>query len=145
MLRSPASRLLVRSLNAANAQPLRLSFTAASNKAPLTSRLCTLSNSRRPQNGTAASLKPVPSALSQRQRYASTQWDKPDLKAEKDIAQKKLEAHPELVSSTSSTHPVFSEIGTPEPEKEVDMMKGIKQDVVCTRCRLWSLALTDTW
>lgn len=131
MLRNQASRAVLRSLNAANAQHLRTSFNAASSKAPLTSRLCTLSSSKRPQNVATAMWKPISAVLSQRQRYASTQWDKPDIKMEKEIAEKKLKPEPELVSSTSSIHPMFSEIGTPEPEKETDMMKGIKQDMVC--------------
>lgn len=129
MLRNQASRAVLRSLNAANAQHLRATFNAASSKAPLTSRLCTMSNSKRPQNAAAATWKPISAALSQRQRYASTQWDKPNVKAEKEVAQKKLEPQPELVSATSTIHPMFSEVGTPEPEKEADMMKGIKQDV----------------
>lgn len=126
MLRHPASRVVLRSLNAAHTQQLRASLNA---KSPTVSRLCTLSNSKRPQS---APWKPVSAVLWQRQRYASTQWDKPDTKAEQELAQKKLKPEPELVSSTSSIHPVFGEVATPEPAKDPDMMKGIRQDVVRT-------------
>ncbi|KAK0664773.1 hypothetical protein DIS24_g323 [Lasiodiplodia hormozganensis] len=123
MLRHPASRVVLRSLNAAHTQQLRTSLNA---KSPVVSRLCTLSNSKRPQS---APWRPVSAVLWQRQRYASTQWDKPDTKAEQELAQKKLKPEPELVSSTSSIHPVFGEVATPEPAKDPDMMKGIRQDV----------------
>lgn len=49
---------------------------------------------------------------------------------EKDLAQGKLVASPELVSAGSSTHPVFGEIGGKEKEEDVDMMAGIKHDMV---------------
>ncbi|OJD40726.1 mitochondrial inner membrane protein 1 [Diplodia corticola] len=126
MLRFPASRAVLRSLTPVTA---RMPLNAAANKSPLASRLCTLSNTKRPHGAAAATWKPPSAPLLQRQRYASTQWDKVDKKAEQDVAHKKLEPEPELVSTTSSIHPIFGEVGTPEPEKEQDMMKGIKQDV----------------
>ncbi|KAL1652297.1 hypothetical protein SLS58_000424 [Diplodia intermedia] len=130
MLRTPASRAILRSLSAANA---RTSLSAAGNKSALASRLCTLSNGKRPQAAATAPQRPLSAALMQRQRYASTQWDKPDTKAEQQVAQQKLKPEPELVSTTSSIHPVFGEVGTPEPEKEQDMMKGIRQDVATVK------------
>jgi len=55
--------------------------------------------------------------------------DKIDEKHEKETANAKLEAHPELVSADSSTHPIFQEIGKPEEEKDTDMMAGIRADI----------------
>jgi hypothetical protein len=51
-------------------------------------------------------------------------------KAEDKYAHEKLKATPETVSTTSSIHPLNSEIGTPPPEKDVDMLKDLKSDVV---------------
>lgn len=41
-----------------------------------------------------------------------------------------VEARPDLVSTSSSTHPAFSEIGTEDKEEETDMMAGVKHDLV---------------
>ena len=41
-----------------------------------------------------------------------------------------LEKHPELVSSTSTTHAAFSEVGDKGEKDDVDMMKEIKSDLV---------------
>lgn len=56
--------------------------------------------------------------------------DKVDPKVEKALAGKPLEAHPETVSTTSSTHAVFGEVGVKEPEKDADMMAGVRADLV---------------
>jgi len=87
--------------------------------------LCTLS-SKRPQ---AISIS-IPKLNATSIRYAG-KFETPDTKLEKKAAAEKLKATPELVSEFSSTHPVFSEIGTPEPEKDTDMSAGIKADLVC--------------
>lgn len=70
-------------------------------------------------------------------RFAATKgpMDKIDTKHEADLGKSKLEAHPETVSSESSTHPVFHEIATPEEEKDTDMMLGIRQDLVSKHAR----------
>jgi hypothetical protein len=60
----------------------------------------------------------------------STPLDKINKKNEEKIAHQKLEPTPETVSATSSIHPVLGEVATPEPERDVDMMAGLKQDVV---------------
>lgn len=59
----------------------------------------------------------------------STPWDKIDKKHEEKIANQKIEPTPETVSATSSIHPVLGEVATPEAEKDVDMMAGIKHDI----------------
>ena len=51
-------------------------------------------------------------------------------KFEEQHEHEKLEADPEIVSSTSSIHPVFGEVGEPKEEKEEDMMGEIKSDLV---------------
>jgi len=59
--------------------------------------------------------------------------DNIDPKAESQMAGKPLPATPETVSSTSSTHAMFGEVGVEESkEKETDMMAGVKADLVCT-------------
>lgn len=41
-----------------------------------------------------------------------------------------MEAHPEEVSSISTVHQVFAEKGVEEPEKDEDMLAGVKADLV---------------
>ena len=53
-----------------------------------------------------------------------------DKKAENRYAHEKLKATPETVTLTSSTHPMFSEIGTKNPENDVDMLASVKNDIV---------------
>lgn len=52
-----------------------------------------------------------------------------DIKHEGQVAKEKLTPHPDIVSATSSTHPVFGEVATAEPEKNTDMMAGIRGDM----------------
>ncbi|KAF1363335.1 hypothetical protein EJ07DRAFT_163206 [Lizonia empirigonia] len=54
-------------------------------------------------------------------------------KAEERYAHKKLEPTPETVSTTSSIHPILSEQGAPNPEPDIDMMKGVKSDMETIR------------
>jgi hypothetical protein len=74
--------------------------------------------------------KPIQSAI-MRRTITDKQQD-----AEKRYAQEKLRVSPETVSSTSSTHAIFGEVGVDEEAKSasadsVDMMAGMKHDVVC--------------
>ncbi|KAF2137647.1 uncharacterized protein K452DRAFT_100326 [Aplosporella prunicola CBS 121167] len=124
MLRTPAARAAMRSLSAVSAQHMRTPFNAASGKAPVASHLCTL-GARRPQ----VPASPLAAAVARQTRCASTQWDKPNVEEEKELQKKPLKAEPELVSSSSTTHPVFSEVGAGGAEPGPDMMKGIRQDV----------------
>lgn len=68
-------------------------------------------------------------------RYTSTQPGKPfdhvNKEEEKAIGKERLEAHPEAVSTVSTTHQVFHENKVEEPEEEdVDMLAGVKSDFV---------------
>jgi hypothetical protein len=49
--------------------------------------------------------------------------------AEDRYRHEEIKPTPETVSSTSSTHPMFSEVGTENPERDVDMMAGVRHDV----------------
>ncbi|KAK7518667.1 uncharacterized protein IWZ02DRAFT_376398 [Phyllosticta citriasiana] len=125
-LRNPASRSILRSLRSAHAPHLKTTPTNATFNPPLTSKLCTVS--RRPQAGSTQALKPILAVATRYQRYSSP-VDKINVEEEKRLSKEKLEPHPEEVSTTSSIHPIFSEVKTPEPEKDPDMMKGMKSDI----------------
>lgn len=49
--------------------------------------------------------------------------------AEKKYAQEKLKATPETVTASSTSHPVFGELGASQPQPEVDVMAGVRGDV----------------
>ncbi|KAG9680956.1 hypothetical protein KCU95_g15440, partial [Aureobasidium melanogenum] len=89
------------------------------------SKLCTISQATRP----LAIGKPMNLALA---RYASQQapMDKINKEVETKLGNEKLQADPENVSISSSTHPVFGEVGMAEdPHKDADMMAGVKNDM----------------
>jgi hypothetical protein len=71
-------------------------------------------------------MKPIQSAV---MRRSITDKQK---EAEKQYGQEKLRVSPETVSTTSSTHAIFGEVGVEENKdnKDVDMMAGMKHDVV---------------
>lgn len=50
--------------------------------------------------------------------------------AEKKYAHEKLKATPETVTASSTSHPMFGELGGTKPQPQVDMMAGVKGDVV---------------
>ena len=67
------------------------------------------------------------------QRYSTNPGnplDKIDKKHEEEVEREKLEVHPDEVSATSSVHEVFHEKGVPDEEKDIDMLAGIKSDLV---------------
>ena len=69
------------------------------------------------------------------QRYSThpgNPIDKIDKKHEEEVEREKLEVHPDEVSATSSVHEVFHEKGVPDEEKDIDMLAGIKSDLVRT-------------
>ncbi len=76
--------------------------------------------------------KPFSTSL---QRYATNPFDKIDKKHEEVVEHEKIEAHPEEVSINSSVHQVFAEKGVEEPEKEEDMLAGVKADIVSSGFR----------
>ena len=72
-----------------------------------------------------ASMKPIQAAI---MRRSITDKQK---QAESRYAQEEIKPTPETVSTTSTTHAMFGEVGVEETEKkEVDMMAGVKHDVV---------------
>lgn len=73
--------------------------------------------------------KPIMTSLV---RYQSTI----DRAAEAEYSKRKLEAHPETVSSDSSVRHVTNEFGAEDPEPDVDMMAGIKSDFVSSHLSL---------
>ncbi|KAF2720193.1 hypothetical protein K431DRAFT_286035 [Polychaeton citri CBS 116435] len=122
MLRSGASRQLFRSLNATSSVTL---------KASARSQLATHAL-RRPAAVAAAR----PLMLQQQLRAfadARKEVDQINLEAEHKASEKTLKPHPELVSTSSSTHPITSEVGVENEEKDVDMMAGIKHDLQTIR------------
>jgi hypothetical protein len=123
MLRTGASRLALRSIAAPTARPASRLVNRAPSAQWTTefSSLC----SKRPSVPPMAQFKPIQAAVSRRTLAA-----KIDKEAEKKYAQEKIKPTPELVSTTSSVHSMFTEVGTPEPERDIDMMAGIKHDVV---------------
>lgn len=56
--------------------------------------------------------------------------------AEDKYAHEKLKPTPETVSTTSSIHPIFEEQGVKTPEKDIDMMAGVKSDIVGQKGKL---------
>lgn len=94
---------------------------------------------KRPANLALTAYRPLSTSL---QRYAiatsGPPFDEPDkkeLRHEKAVAKEELEPHPDEVSSSSSIHQVFHEKGTPEEEKEEDMLAGVYGDLV--RCSIF--------
>jgi len=65
-------------------------------------------------------------------RYASTTitGDKIRTKHEQEVARQPIKPDPEHVSTESSTRHILSEEGVEEVEKDVDMMAGIRSDLV---------------
>src|SRR5271170_1658339 len=121
MLRTTATRSLHRSLTSFNATASRSSLVGNTFKAALTS-------SARPTKSPAvlsvALRKPAQKSLV---RYQTT-WSL-DKEAEAELAKQKLVADPELVSIGSSVQRIIPERQS-EPEKDVDMMAGIRSDFV---------------
>lgn len=133
MLRTGASRLALRSVPAPAARPLA-SFRFPAPTAQRPTRFSSVA-SKRPQISQLAQFKPIQASVIRR---ALTEERK---QAENRYAHEKLKPTPETVSTTSSIHPIMSEVGAEQPEREVDMAAGIKSDVVCSsRKYSWSLA-----
>ena len=97
------------------------SARASGVRSPLTKNLAV----RKPSSLALTLRKPSSTYL---QRYST--YDKPDKKHEEEVENERLEPHPEEISATSSVHQVFHEKGVEEPEKDVDMLAGVKSDFV---------------
>ena len=133
MLRTGATRSVLRSLNAS--QPVHPSFQISVQTRQIRSQLCTLS-SRRPQTIANAIPKPTTTSILRRQVSHSrpllqlSKYDKPDTEHERKVAEQKLKATPDTVSTTSSIHPVMGEVGVHDPEDKPEVSGGIKADLV---------------
>src|SRR4051794_17394255 len=110
MFRNPASRAVLRSLTKAAPQTVRFTYNNAYQRVQLTSQLCTTAT-KRPNLLAITPRNPVAAAV-WRRTVTQTKWDKPDVAAEKKIAEKKLESDPEAVTVSSSVRPIMSEVKT---------------------------------
>ena len=79
----------------------------------------------------------TPSIVAALQRYATTThpgpgtpYDHIDKKHEAKVANKEIESHPEEVSTHSSVRYVLGEEGVEDKESDVDMLAGVKSDLV---------------
>ena len=122
MLRNGATRSLTKSL---------FKFTTANLHSQIraTTRIACVSKARLPA---LVAYQPASKPL---RWYASTHQTTPvdhvDKKSEAKVAKFELEHHPEIVSAESSVHPVFHEVGVEDQEKDIDMLAGVKSDLVC--------------
>ncbi|PSN61044.1 hypothetical protein BS50DRAFT_163366 [Corynespora cassiicola Philippines] len=121
MLRNGASRLALRAV--APASRPSASFHRAAPAASWAAHFSSVA-SKRPQLPRIAQLKPIQTTLLRR---ALSEERK---QAEDRYANEMIKPTPETVSSTSSTHPILSEVGQGAPHQEVDMMSGVKADIV---------------
>lgn len=126
MLRSAATRSLLRSI-ATTPAPIRQQFR---------SQLCTLSARSHVQNFTPKTLALARWASTSRGSQERKVVGEIDPHAESEAAKETLHAHPELVSATSSTHGLMSEVGAGAGERghneepDTDMLVGVKADLV---------------
>ena len=74
--------------------------------------------------------KPFSTSLQSYAAAPGNPYDKIDTKHEEVLEHEKLEQHPEEVTATSSVHLAFQEKGVDEPEKDVDMLAGVRSDLV---------------
>lgn len=121
MLRNGATRF-ARSITAPAARP----FAHTQRAAPAhqwTTQFGSLA-SKRPQTSQLVRVTPIKATIPRRN------LTKDQEKAEERYAHEKLVPTPETVSTTSSIHPILGEQATADPEPNVDMMKGVKSDVV---------------
>ncbi|KAF2849873.1 hypothetical protein T440DRAFT_118926 [Plenodomus tracheiphilus IPT5] len=121
MLRNAASRLALRLIIAPTARPA----TTLQRTTPSLQWATQFGSmaSRRPE---MAHTRPVQAAMLR--RTISEKIPKEQKDAEKKYSQEVIKPTPETVSSTSTTHPIFSEVATENPDREVDMMAGVKHD-----------------
>jgi hypothetical protein len=124
MLRNGASRLALRSMGAPTTR-LAPGFRYTAPTVQWTTQFGSLA-SKRPSTSQLASMKPIQAAV---MRRGITDAQK---QAESRYAKEEIKPTPETVSSTSSTHAMFGEVGVKDTEsKDADMMAGVKHDVVC--------------
>ena len=130
LLRSGGARIFMKYTTSS---PVRSELASASLQARLHS-LARQSRVKAPSKLALLPFRPCSLAL---QRYAST-IDPLSQRSEDKTGNTELEHHPEAVSTESSVRHVFREEGVDEQEKDVDMLAGIKSDLVRTISLLWS-------
>ena len=122
MLRSgPACSLARASLRFPT--PRHASHLAKYSPRPVTPRI---QNLKRSQNLALVTYRPLTTSL---QRHAAAISDK-EAQIEKEVQKEELVPHPEEVTSTSTVHQVFHEKGVQEEEEDIDMLAGVKSDLV---------------
>ena len=126
MLRSGASASAFRALARPLTYPPRPTLPTIVKATQWPSTFSSLSSDKRPQRPQIPQLRPVQAVL-----FRRTLADKIDKEAEKRYQHEKLVPTPETVTTTSTTRPAFSEVGVAEEPRDIDMMKGVKQDIVC--------------
>lgn len=129
MFRNGASRLAQRSVAAPKAARSAAHFTRTAPSHQWVAQFGSLA-SRRPQLAQKAAALKSPSSAILRRSMAEGKLTEAQKKAESRYRQEELKPTPETVTSTSTTHPLFSEVGAETPKNEVDMTAGIKHDVV---------------
>lgn len=131
MLRSGPARLLARSTIRGTTSPGTRKISNLIPYAPKTLSPC-VKGFKRPSSLALTAYRPLSTSL-QRLATATPPFDEPDkkeLQHERSVAKEELEPHPEEVSIDSSVHQLFHEQGTPDVEKEEDMLAGVYQDLV---------------
>ncbi|KAF2739594.1 hypothetical protein EJ04DRAFT_284211 [Polyplosphaeria fusca] len=123
MLRTGASRLVLRSVAPPAARPAGHVFQRVAPQLQTTTKFSSAARTR-PQIVSLAQLKPIQTAVLRR-----SMADKINREAENRYQHEKLEPHPERVTATSTVHPLLSEVGAKDPERDVDMMAGVKGDL----------------
>lgn len=78
--------------------------------------------------------KPFTTSLQRYATHPGNPFDKIDKKHEEALEHEKIEPHPQEVSTMSTVHQVFHEKGVEEPEKDEDMLAGVKADLVSSCC-----------
>lgn len=120
MFRPTALRSLQRSFPSCNVPVARSAWRGAPSKAQLYSQSSAVNTSKRLS---LAAHKPLTTSLV---RYQSTI----DKAAEEEYRKRTLQPTTEEVSTGSSVRHISSELGQEDPNADVDMMAGIKNDFV---------------
>ena len=92
-----------------------------------------LSVGQRPKSLALTLYKPFGTSLQRCATNPRSPLDKIDRKHEEAVEHEAIEVHPEEVSASSSVHQIFHEKGTEEPEKDEDMLAGVKSDFVSSK------------
>lgn len=126
ILRTVTARSILRSITNYNAQATRTMLNASFGHAQLSTSTCHRAI-KHSNTLTLTSRNPLTNALVRYQTTGSI-----DHKAEQKIAQQPLKPDPEAVSMQSSVGQVSHQEGAEKQEKDVDMLAGVKQDLVTT-------------